>query len=114
MFFRLRSTAFLGIEAYPVDVEVDITTGRRDIVLVGLPDASVKESAERVRSALANSGFSVPRGRVVVNLAPADTRKEGPLFDLPIALGILGASGQLSFSTERTAFLGELALDGTL
>ncbi len=114
MFFRLRSTAFLGIEAYPVDVEVDITTGRRDIVLVGLPDASVKESAERVRSALTNSGFSVPRGRVVVNLAPADTRKEGPLFDLPIALGILGASGQLSFSTERTAFLGELALDGTL
>ncbi|MDZ7815638.1 MAG: YifB family Mg chelatase-like AAA ATPase [Planctomycetota bacterium] len=115
MFARLFSTAFEGVEAYPVEVEVDIrSSGKSEIALVGLPDAAVRESAERVRSAITNSGFSMPRGKVIVNLAPADRRKEGPLFDLAIALGTLVAGGQLARTDNSAYMLGELSLDGSV
>src|SRR3977135_1262924 len=92
---RIRSAAVLGIDAYPVDVEVDITNGLPSFSTVGLPPGAVKEGGERARAARANARFSFPRRRITVNLAPADIRKDGSAFDLPIALGILAASGQL-------------------
>ena len=115
MIAKVRSAACLGIHAYPVEIEVDVANGLPQLIIVGLPDPSVKESRERVRSAIKNSGFSFPPEKITVNLAPADIKKEGPAFDLPIALGILAASGILP--AERLAnftFLGELALDGSL
>ena len=114
MIARLHSVAFSGIEATPIEVEVDVSKrGFGSATIVGLPDAAVKESIERVRSAIQNSGYRFPRYRTVVNLAPADLRKEGPIFDLPIALGILGAGEEAVI--DRTAdyvVAGELALDG--
>src|SRR5450756_2596528 len=89
----LRSAAVFGIEAFPVHVEVDVTFGLPSFTLVGLPDPSVRESRDRVRSAIRNSGFDFPPHRITVNLAPADVRKAGSSFDLPIALGILAATG---------------------
>ncbi len=116
MIARLNSIAFNGIEAISVEVEVDVARrGFAGATLVGLPDAAVKESIERVRSALQNSGYQFPRYKTVVNLAPADLRKEGPLFDLPIALGMVFANGDVVAEldmTSRTLILGELALDG--
>jgi len=108
------SSATLGVDAYLVDVEVDVARGGiPKFVLVGLPDAAVRESAERVAVALRSQGLKMPGTRVLVNLAPADIRKEGPAFDLPIALGILGASGQLP-ATALSDFLitGEVSLEG--
>jgi magnesium chelatase family protein len=103
-----------GIDAYPVEVEVYVTRSTLPhATLVGLPDASVKESIDRVRAALRNSGYSLPTMAATVNLAPADRRKEGPVFELPIALGLLAATDALHFSTAgRYAVVGELALDG--
>jgi len=95
MLARVCSAALNGIEAYPVEVEVNAGYGDSVIVVVGLPDAAVKESKDRVSTALANSGYKFPMGRTTINLAPADIKKEGPSFDLPIALGILAASEQL-------------------
>src|SRR5664280_1714821 len=92
---RVWSAAVNGIEAYPVEVEVNAGWGDTIIVVVGLPDTAVKESRDRVATALSNSGFKFPMGRTTINLAPADVRKEGPSFDLPIALGVLAASEQL-------------------
>jgi len=116
MIAKLRSVAFCGIDATAVEVEVDVARrGFAGTAVVGLPDAAVKESIERVRSALQNSGYQFPRYKTVVNLAPADMRKEGPLFDLPIALGILFANGEIV--DERSAdylVVGELALDGRI
>ena len=103
---------FWGLNAFPVRVEVDITPGLPAFDVVGLPDAAVKESRDRVRAALKNCGYSFPVHRITVNLAPADRKKSGPLYDLPILLAILSASGQLSASVEGAAFLGELSLDG--
>ncbi|MFA4986598.1 MAG: YifB family Mg chelatase-like AAA ATPase [Candidatus Brocadiia bacterium] len=114
MFAKLRSAAFLGIDALPIDVEVDLASGRCEFSIVGLPDASVKESGERVSAAVVNSGYSRPRGRVIVNLAPAEVKKEGPVFDLPIALGYLVSSSQVAANIADATFLGELALDGTV
>ncbi len=110
----LHSVSFFGIEAVTVEVEVDVARrGFGGATVVGLPDAAVKESIERVRSALKNSGYQFPRYKTVINLAPADMRKEGPLFDLPIALGILLANGDFaSEKTSRFLLVGELALDG--
>ena len=88
-----------GIEACPVEVEVDAGFGNTFMVIVGLPDAAVKESRDRVSTALLNAGFRMPEGKITVNLAPADVRKEGPSFDLPIAIGILAASEQ--FATDQ-------------
>ncbi len=116
MFACVKSAVLVGIDALLLDIEVDITTTIPSFTIVGLPDTSVSESKERVRSAINNSNFTFPRRRITVNLAPADIRKEGSAFDLPIAVGLLAASGQLSNLDELPSFiiLGELALDGTL
>jgi len=114
MIAHLQSAAFFGIEAVPIEVEVDVARrGFAGAAIVGLPDAAVKESIERVRSALQNSGYQFPRYKTVVNLAPADLRKEGPIFDLPIALGIIFANGEVvAEESDKYLVLGELALDG--
>ena len=93
MLASLRTAAVFGVDACPVQVEVDVGFGFPSFTMVGLPDASVRESRDRVRSAIRNSGFEFPPHRVTVNLAPADVRKAGASFDLPIALGVLAASG---------------------
>lgn len=113
MFVKVQSCGLMGLEGYPVWVEADNSPGMVAWSMVGLPDAAVKESKERVLAALKNSGYARPLNRTVINLAPADTRKEGPIYDLPIAVGILAATGQIDLSQDRdAAFLGELSLDG--
>lgn len=115
MLAKVCSAAVNGIEACPVEVEVDCGFGETFIVVVGLPDTAVKESRDRVTTALQNSGFRIPMGRTTINLAPADLRKEGPSFDLPIALGMLAASEQFaSDQLENFVVAGELALDGAV
>src|SRR6185295_15765748 len=120
MLFRALSAAVYGIDANLVDVEVDLTPARHEIdqppavIVVGLPDAAVRESRERIRAAINNSAFFFPFHKTTINLAPADVRKEGASFDLPIALGILGANGDLG-ATEglpEVLSVGELSLDG--
>ena len=113
MFSRVYSAALMGIDGYMVGVEVDISNGFPKLDLVGLPDSAVKESIERVRTSINNSGYNFPCKRITVNLAPADIRKEGPSFDLPIAIGIL-ASMELVDSNEldKTLIIGELSLNG--
>ncbi len=109
------SAAIYGIDAYTVRVEVDVAKGQPQFTVVGLPDAAVQESRERVRAAIKNSGFIFPLDRFTVNLSPADVRKEGPAFDLPIALGILAATDQVRIDAlEQLAVAGELSLDGTV
>jgi magnesium chelatase family protein len=113
MLASLRSAAVFGVEAYPVQVEVDVSFGVPRFNMVGLPDATVRESRDRVRAAIRNSGFDFPQHRITVNLAPADVRKAGSSFDLPIALGLLATSGTLTRpAVEDTVILGELSLDG--
>lgn len=115
MLAAIRSAAVLGIDAYDVVVEVDVARGLPLWTLVGLPAGAVKESRERVGAALVNAGFTVPPRRITVNLAPADTRKEGTSFDLPIALGVLVGTGALAPEQVRDGvFVGELGLDGAL
>jgi len=115
MLARVWSASLVGIDAVKVGVEVDVTSGLPQTVVVGLPDAAVQESRERVKAAIKNAGFAVPMRKVVVNLTPADLRKEGPSFDLPISIGILAASEQIAVDLlEDTLFLGELSLDGSL
>lgn len=108
----INSFGTVGMDCYIVRVEVDVIPGLPRFDIVGLPDAAVKESKERVQAALKNSGFELPPGKIVVNLAPADIRKEGPVYDLPILIGLLCNLGALSFDTNNTAFVGELSLDG--
>src|SRR5215831_15076506 len=115
MLARLRTAAVFGVEACQVDVEVDVSFGMPKFTMVGLPDASVRESRDRVRSAIRNSGFTFPPHRITVNLAPADVRKAGAAFDLPIALGILAAEGVVECKDASTLLLlGELSLDGSI
>ncbi|KIX15281.1 YifB family Mg chelatase-like AAA ATPase [Dethiosulfatarculus sandiegensis] len=115
MLASVNSLAVLGVDAFAVYVEVDLAPGLPAFNTVGLPEGAVRESKERVRAALTNSGFSLPVNRITVNLAPANVRKEGSGFDLPIALGILAASGVIpARSLEKVAVVGELALDGGL
>ena len=115
MLAKLNSYGLIGIEGCPISVEVDISTGMQRVDTVGLPDSAVKESKERVRSAIINSGYSYPDMRLVVNLAPADIRKEGTVYDLPIALGILAARGSIPLhSADDCIVIGELALDGAV
>jgi magnesium chelatase family protein len=115
MFALARTFALVGVDAQPVYVEVDIGAGLPSFTIVGLPDAAVRESRERVRSALRNAGFSYPDHRVTVNLAPADVRKAGPGFDLAIAAAILAATGQLPGAVvDNYVMAGELALDGAI
>ena len=113
--FRTRSAAVYGIDAHLIDVEVDMYPSgtARDFVTVGMPDTAVRESRERIKSALMNSGFGYPSRSVTINLAPANIRKEGAGFDLPMALGILGAMGVVNAASD-TVLAGELSLDGSL
>src|SRR5918998_5793075 len=126
MLFRTQSAAVYGIDADLVDIEVDLPPARNEVetnpavTIVGLPDAAVRESRERIRAAVNNSGFFFPFHKTTINLAPADVRKEGASFDLPIALGILGANGDLltgdggdgAATLSDTLAVGELSLDG--
>src|SRR5213080_3706700 len=115
MLAKLTTYALVGIDALPVEVEVDTAHGLEKTVLVGLPEMAVKESIHRVERALANLGYERPRTRCVINLAPADLRKDAGAFDLPIALGMLVATGQLLPEQLRDyATVGELALDGSV
>ena len=113
MLAKVFSSALLGIDAYAVEVEVDLAPGLPTFAVVGLPDASVKESRERVKAAVQNSGLDFPVRRITVNLAPADIRKEGSSYDLPIAIGLLCATGVIPASAlQSSVLLGELSLDG--
>lgn len=111
----IKSIGLRGLDGYLINVEVDVSTGMPNWDIVGLPDISVKESKERVRIAIKNTGYEFPSRRIVVNLAPATTKKEGSLFDLPIAIGILIDNGQIKQQNlENTVIIGELSLDGKL
>ncbi|HTY82554.1 MAG TPA: magnesium chelatase domain-containing protein, partial [Dehalococcoidales bacterium] len=114
MLAKVTSGAVVGLDGAIVEVEVDILPGLPKTIIVGLPDTAVDESAERVRSAIRNSGGFYPGTRVVVNLAPADLKKSGPAYDLPIAVGILISSKQLKADVSGAMLLGELSLDGAL
>lgn len=115
MLAKVTSAVVVGVEAHEVQVEVDIAGGLPAVMVVGLPDTAVQESRERVRAAIKNAGLPFPAGRVIINLAPADIRKEGPAFDLPIALAILCAQGVIpQAALEGVAVSGELALDGLI
>ena len=113
--FKTRSAAVYGIDAHLIDVEVDMykSGSAREFITVGMPDTAVRESRERIKSALINSGFGYPNKAVTINLAPANVRKEGAGFDLPMALGILGATGAVS-SLDHILLVGELSLDGAI
>ncbi|MCK9858191.1 magnesium chelatase domain-containing protein [Paenibacillus sp. ATY16] len=115
MFSLMHSSSVLGVEGKEISVEVDIANGLPQVSVVGLPDPAVRESVERVRAAIKNSGFAFPLERITVNLAPADLRKEGTAFDLAIAAGILTASGQLEAKPfEQSMLIGELSLNGDI
>src|SRR4030081_428526 len=112
--FRTRSAGVFGIDAHLIDVEVDMYPGaNRDFITVGMPDTAVRESRERIKSALINSGFGYPNKGITINLAPANLRKEGAGFDLPMALGILGAMGAVPL-VDQYLLVGELSLDGSI
>ncbi len=112
MFSQVHSLGLLGIDGYPVEVEADISQGLPGFDIVGMPGPAVKESRDRVRAAMKNCGFSFPVSRITVNLAPADIKKEGSVYDLPLLLALLRAGGQLSFDLSGMAFIGELSLTG--
>ena len=112
MLAKINTAAMIGLDASMVKVEVDISPGLPTTLIVGLPDTAVKEARDRVRAAIRNSGCTFPMKRITVNLAPADIKKIGPIYDLPIAIGILISSGQINLDTTDTLFLGELSLDG--
>ncbi|MCK5434109.1 MAG: magnesium chelatase, partial [Dehalococcoidales bacterium] len=114
MLAKVKSCAIVGLEGAIVEVEVDISPGLPSFTIVGLPDAAVQEARERVRAAIRNSGFTFPTKRIVANLAPADLKKAGPAYDLPIAVAILLASEQVYADVSQTLLLGELSLDGSL
>ncbi|HIS69857.1 MAG TPA: YifB family Mg chelatase-like AAA ATPase [Candidatus Gallacutalibacter stercoravium] len=112
MVSKIHSLGLYGIKAFPVEVEAALSSGLPAFDMVGLPDLAVREARERVRSALKNCGFDFPVSRITVNLAPADIRKEGPIYDLPVLLALLQASGQLQANLQDCAFIGELSLSG--
>ena len=114
MLAKSQTCAVVGLDGFIVQVEVDISNGLPAFNVVGLPDTAVQEARERVRAALRNSGCQFPMRRITVNLAPADLKKAGPAYDLPIAVGILLSSGQIDLPYEPSLFLGELSLDGSL
>lgn len=114
MVAKIYSMGLFGMEAFPVEVEADLSQGLPAFELVGLPDAAVKESRDRVRSALKNCGFEFPVSRITMNLAPADKKKEGPIYDLPLLISLLKATHQLSCHTDDAILLGELSLSGEL
>ena len=115
MIVKVISSTVVGVDSYPVDVEVDISPGLPQFLTVGLPDVAVKESKDRIKAAIKNSGYKFPRNHVTVNLAPADIKKEGTGFDLPIAVGILTGEGCIELTDALDYILiGELSLDGSI
>ena len=114
MFAKVKSIGIFGMETYMVEVEADISSGLPGFDIVGLPDAAVKESRDRVRAAIKNSGYKFPVGKITVNLAPADVKKEGSVYDLPIMLALLVATGQIKGELEDSAFIGEVSLNGNV
>lgn len=114
MFTKVMSLGVHGVDGFPVTVEADVSRGMPSFDIVGLPDASVKEARDRVRAAMKNGGYADLVSRVIINLAPADVRKSGPVYDLPILLALLSASGQMPNLPEDAGFIGELSLDGSL
>ena len=111
----IKTMSLHGLDGYLIEVQVDVSPGMPEWTIVGLPDTSVKEAKERVRTAIKNSRFEFQSKKIIVNLAPANTRKEGSLFDLPIAIGILANFGEIvSQNLEHTVFVGELSLDGKI
>lgn len=112
MFSMVKSVGIFGIDSYMLNIEADVSGGLPCFDVVGLPDTAVKESRDRVRAAIKNCGYKFPTGRITVNLAPADKKKEGAIYDLPILISILLASDQLQADTKSCAFLGEVSLDG--
>lgn len=114
MLSNIKACVLHGLEGYQIDVETDLTNGLPVFNIVGLPDASIKESKDRVRSAIANSDYEFPLSRITVNLSPASIKKEGSQLDLPIALGVLSATGVIDFPSDNICFIGELSLDGSI
>ena len=114
MFSRVNGIGISGISSYMIEIEADVSNGLPAFDIVGIPDVAVKESRDRVRSAIKNCGFKFPVGRITVNLAPANRKKEGSLYDLPVLLSILKASGQLKCDFADTVAIGEVALDGMI
>ncbi len=114
MLAKVISCAIVGLEGAIVEVETDISPGLPSFTIVGLPDTAVQEARERVRAAIRNSGCTFPMKRIIVNLAPADLKKAGPAYDLPIAVGILLSSEQVYADVSQSILLGELSLDGSL
>ena len=115
MISKVTTATVIGLDSYKIEVETDFVNSLPGVSIVGLPDASVNESRERIRSAIKNSGFSFPTQKVIINLAPAEIRKEGAIFDLAIAIGILARDNVIkNEEIKEFAFLGELSLDGNL
>jgi len=114
MFAKLTSMGLVGIDAYPVEVETFLAKGMPCFDVVGLPDAAVRESRERVKAAIKTCGYEYPTARITVNLAPADVRKEGAVYDVPLLICLLSASGQIPAVSPDSVFVGELSLDGTV
>ena len=114
MYSVTRSFGLKGLNGFAVAVEADVSGGLPAFSIVGLPDSAVRESADRVRAAIKNLGFKFPDRRITINLAPADVRKTGPVYDLPLLLAVLSSAGQIEPPPEEAAFLGELARDGSL
>ncbi len=114
MFSRIKSIGIFGMDTYMIEIEADVSTGLPAFDIVGLPDAAVKESRDRVRSAIKNCGYKFPLGRITVNLAPADRKKEGSVYDLPVLLAILKAYNQLKVDFEDSVIIGEVSLDGRI
>ena len=115
MLSKINSMALLGLDGYLIEVQVDVSNGMPCWEMVGLPDTSVKEAKERVKTAIKNTGYEMLSKRIVINLAPADTKKEGSIFDLPIAIGILVDLGEIkNDKLNEIAFIGELSLDGKI
>lgn len=114
MFAKVKSYGVFGMDSFAVDVEVDISTGMPKFEVVGLPDAAVKESRERVRASIKNCALTFPSARITVNIAPADIKKEGSVYDLPIFIAILAATGQIAPNINNYAFIGELSLNGEI
>ena len=114
MLTKLCAAALLGIDALKVEIETNVSGGLPAFTVVGLPDSAIKESRERILTAIRNSGFELPSKKITVNLAPADVKKEGTSFDLGIAVGLLGSLGEIKGQFEDIIVLGELALDGSV